>query len=180
MIYACSLELLQFCMLLHKIQRKIFHMKKYLNFSKIPRENSNFTTHLGCPHYVCVRKSEKRPGKKTGITSYPWTVCPSNFVLLPWKLDNPYYHNGEILQNRICHSISPWNEKSWMIWFIWFIWWWWWWCCCLSYLMIDQYIKGPWIIWSSTSSISFLINYRSSIINWTKTWPIPKKHEDLH
>jgi hypothetical protein len=55
MIYACSLELLQFCMLIHKIQR---------NVSKIPSENSNFCTYLGCPHYVCMRKSEKSPGKK--------------------------------------------------------------------------------------------------------------------
>ena len=165
-------------MLIIQMSWQFFLFHKISNFSKFLSEIYFFLTNLSCPHYVCMRKSEKSSGKKTGRTSYPWPVCPSNFVLLPWKLDNPYYHNGEILQNQICHSISPWNEKSWMIWFIWFIWWWW--CCCLSYLMIDQYIKGPWIIWSSTSSISFLINYRSSIINWTKTWPIPKKHEDLH
>jgi hypothetical protein len=47
-----SLELLQFCMLLHKIQRKNFNMYKILNFSKFAREISNFLTYLDCPHYV--------------------------------------------------------------------------------------------------------------------------------
>jgi hypothetical protein len=38
--------------LIHEIQRKFFNMYKILNFKKIPRENSNFSTYLGCAHYV--------------------------------------------------------------------------------------------------------------------------------
>ena len=37
-----SLELIQFYMLVHKIQRTFFNMYKIPNFWKIPRENSNF------------------------------------------------------------------------------------------------------------------------------------------
>ena len=70
-----SLKLLQFCMLIHKIQRKKINMHRILFFSKIPRENSNFWTYLGCPHYVWMRKSEKSPGNKIGITIYSWTLC---------------------------------------------------------------------------------------------------------
>jgi hypothetical protein len=48
-------------MLIHKIQRNFFNsMYKILNFSKITRENSNFSKYLSCPHHLRMRKSEKK------------------------------------------------------------------------------------------------------------------------
>ena len=50
-----------------------------MNFSKIPRENSNFPTNLGCPHYVWMRKRDKSHGKwncdnKLSLNSVTWQL----------------------------------------------------------------------------------------------------------
>ena len=77
-------------MLIHKIQRKFFNMYKILNFSLIPRENSNFSIctnfdfsqkfpvksqiflHIKIvPIMYEYRKVTDALGNKIAITSYP-------------------------------------------------------------------------------------------------------------
>ena len=60
---------------------QIFNMIFFFEFLQIPSKNSNFSTYLGCPHYVWMRKSELSPGKKN------WdTELPLNSV---WKIKTP-------------------------------------------------------------------------------------------
>ena len=74
-----SLELLQFCMLIHKIQRKFFNMYKFWVFSKFAHEISNFLTYFDCPHHVWMWKVEKSHKQYNFISSHSWTVCSCCF-----------------------------------------------------------------------------------------------------
>ena len=105
----CWLELLQFWVLIHKIQRKFFNMYKFWVFSKFAREISNFLTYLECPHNVWMWKIEK---KSLNLYFQPFlnSVMWTSIVLWAFKIMSDGVFPGKSWSQPVIKSIWQWNH----------------------------------------------------------------------